>query len=454
MKRRISITLLFCLLITFLFVGCGESSGNNETDWRNEEIVDFVFDPNNFEDDYGNVTFFDDFNGNTLDPTKWDKCPEWERQAHLDNHGWWEDDCSWVENGNLVLEGKKDGNKLLSGAIRTKSKDFSKVFFEQAEGLFEFKFKAEYASGLWYAVWLMCPEEQENIGNGATDGAEIDMIEILPNDNRRTYYQSAVHWDGYGSQHGSNHKGKDISKDFYDDWHVAQFVWHKHGYQLYMDGELAYDMKGREFGGTSKVPTYLKITSEFGSWGGPLDKDFESAKFYVDYIKVYERTSPYPYDVEEEPETPEPDNEGSEEAPVKKTLTGFMTGDNIWSSGTNITESEGVYTATSGTGWDKDGSCSLPVQFAAGTLVGVTKVQATFDLTNFDVRAGSAQYPSYEFKLEWANKGAGIAEGTLDGNVVTWNLTETQLANLETAHQAMITIRGTGTLKMSDVVMF
>ena len=106
-----------------------------------EEIVDFVFDPNNFEDDYGNVTFFDDFDGNTLDSTKWDKCPEWERQEHLANHGWWEDDCSWVENGNLVLEGKKDGNKLLSGAIRTKSKDFSKVFFEQAEGLFEFKFK-------------------------------------------------------------------------------------------------------------------------------------------------------------------------------------------------------------------------------------------------------------------------------------------------------------------------
>ena len=131
-----------------------------------------------------------------------------------------------------------------------------------------------------------------------------------------------------------------------------------------------------------------------------------------------------------------------------------MTGDNIWDSGTNVTESEGVYTATSGTGWDDKGSCSLPVQFAAGTLVGVTKVQATFDLTNFDVRAGSTQYPSYEFKLEWDNNGAGIVEGTLDGNVVTWNLTETQLTNLKTAHQAMITVRGTGTLKMSDVVMF
>lgn len=311
MKRRISITLLFCLLITFLFIGCGESSGNNETDWRNEKIVDFVFD---LADYSAEPVFYDDFNGTELDSTKWAKCPEWERQAHLANHGWWEDDCSWVENGNLVLEGKKDGDKLLSGAIRTKSKDFSRVFFEQAEGLFEFKFKAEYASGLWYAVWLMCPEEQDNIGNGATDGAEIDMIEILPNDNGRTYYQSAVHWDGYGAQHGSNHVAKNITKDFYDKWHVAQFIWHKHGYQLYIDGEKCYDMHGRDFGGTSKVPTYLKITSEFGRWGGPLDKDFESAKFYVDYIKVYERTSPYPYDVEEEPETPETDNEETEEA--------------------------------------------------------------------------------------------------------------------------------------------
>ncbi|MBR5867665.1 MAG: family 16 glycosylhydrolase, partial [Spirochaetaceae bacterium] len=359
MKRKFSLLILLCVFIASLLVSCDEAGTNTEINWEDEKVVDFVFDPA----DYTKLTFEDNFD--TFDTSKWAKCPKWKRQEHMQNSGRWDYDCSYIEDGNLVLECKKENGELLSGGIRTKTEQ-DKILFKQAEGLFEFKFKADWNSGMWHAVWLMCPEEQDNIGNGATDGAEIDMIEILPNDGGKMYYQSAVHWDGYEyGIHGSNHKGINITKDFFGEWHVAQFVWHKHGYQLYMDGKLAYDMPGREFGGTSKVPTYLKITSEFGDWGGPLYEDKLPAKFYVDYIKVYERTSPYPYDVEEEPETPEPDNEETEEAPVKKHLTGFMTGDNIWDSGTNVTESEGVYTATSGTGWDDKGSCSLPVQFAA-----------------------------------------------------------------------------------------
>ena len=56
------------------------------------------------------LTFFDGFDGKALDETKWDKCPEWNRQ---DLGGKWDDDRAYVDGkGNLVLEAvrDKDGN--------------------------------------------------------------------------------------------------------------------------------------------------------------------------------------------------------------------------------------------------------------------------------------------------------------------------------------------------------
>lgn len=46
-------------------------------------------------------------------------------------------------------------------------------------------------------------DKVSNIGNGAVDGGEIDIFEILPNapwqaEGKKTYLNSAVHWDGYG----------------------------------------------------------------------------------------------------------------------------------------------------------------------------------------------------------------------------------------------------------------
>ena len=227
-------------------------------------------------------TFYDDFSGTKLDTKKWEKCPEWQRQ---DVGGHWKNDCSYLEDGNLVIECKKQGNSLYSGAVRTKNK------FKQAEGLYKFRFKAEKSSGLWYAIWLMC-EEQGRIGKGATNGAEIDIIEILANDpwqeeGKKQYINSAVHWDGYKENHKSNGSKYFINDEFFNQWHECVFVWDSKGYKLYLDEELIWDADGNDYGGTNTVPTYIKITAEFGKWGGPIDESLLPAKMYVDYIAAY-----------------------------------------------------------------------------------------------------------------------------------------------------------------------
>lgn len=252
------------------------------------------------------LAFSDDFNGDSLDPTKWEPCPEWERQTHLKNNGWWSNDCVSVKDGNLVLECKKGDGKFKSGAVRTKTQDHSRELFSQCKGIWEIKFRVQRASGLWYAFWLMADNTNQNIGNGAVDGAEIDMFELLPGKSswqkngkdwvtEPNRFMTTLHWDEYGSSHkqaGVNgFSVMDFDPKFYSSYHIFKFVWTDEGYTCYLDGRKLWFLKGEEYGGgTCRKSGYMKISSEFGDWGGPLDGTVlvgGSKKFFVDYVKVY-----------------------------------------------------------------------------------------------------------------------------------------------------------------------
>ena len=228
------------------------------------------------------LTFSDDFNGNSLDSSKWEKCPEWQRQ---DLGGYWDNDCSYVRDGNLVIECRNNNGRLESGAIRSRGK------FQQNKGVYKVRFMAEQSSAVWYAFWLMTDAEA-NIGNGAVDGAEIDVFEIIGNDpweaaGRKRYLNSAVHWDGYGANWQHNGSQHYVDAEFFGQWHEATFVWTDAGYKLYVDGNLIWDANGANYGGTCQTENYIKITAEFGEWGGPLNNALLPAHFYVDWVKVY-----------------------------------------------------------------------------------------------------------------------------------------------------------------------
>ena len=234
-----------------------------------------------------NCTFFDDFKGTSLDSKRWEKCPEWQRQ---DLGGYWKNKCSYVKDGNLVIEGLKENGTLISGGIRSKDK------FEQTRGLYKIRFKAEKASGLWYAFWLMTDKEH-NLENGAKNGGEIDIFEILPDNpwkqtEPKTYLNSAVHWDGYGDAHKSHGNQYYFDKSFYEDWHTITFEWTEDYYKAYLDdSEVPYwdsTKDGAEaYGGIVQTRNYMKITAEFGTWAGTVDESALPAHLYVDWVKVY-----------------------------------------------------------------------------------------------------------------------------------------------------------------------
>lgn len=312
---------IFSLICVFGFSACASSKVDDKeaekivedntikfvtvdelTEGRDKLVQKFEIDENKFEE-----VFFDDFNSPVLDDTKWERCPEWERQGQMKNHGFWSDKCSYCWDGCLVLESKKDLNgKLISGAVRSKSKYGEQVKFEGTKGVYEIKFKVEQGAGYWYAFWLFAGNDDKHIGNGATNGAELDCFELLPGksmwkyNGRNAYedgrFMTTIHWDAYGSAHKSKGtdgiKVTDFDENFYDNWHVYQFVWGDESYDCYLDGKLLWSMPGEEYGGMCEVPGYMKITAEFGDWGGPIDSVITaggSRKMLVDYVKVYKQ---------------------------------------------------------------------------------------------------------------------------------------------------------------------
>ena len=252
----------------FLFCGCFD-----------EKLNDGVL---SFNGKKYELTFSDEFESAKLDTKNWSYCPQQQRQ---DAGGWWSNECSTFENGNYVITCKLKNETSVSGGIRSRGR------FEQTYGLYNIRFKVEKAEGLWYAFWLMTDKmSDETVGNGAVDGAEIDIIEVVPHD--KAYY-TTIHWDGYGKNLKSAHpNGKRINNSFYGTYHDLWFLWDKDGYKLYMDGtdsaHLVYDMPGKDYGkGTCQVPCYLKITAEYGTWAGSIVPEQLPAHFYVDYVKVY-----------------------------------------------------------------------------------------------------------------------------------------------------------------------
>lgn len=270
--RKLQILFAALLLSAFSFLSC-------DLYFEPEEIT--------FNGKVYNKTFHDDFNN--FNSWRWERCPEWERQ---DLHGVWKNSCSFTENGCLVIKAEKSGDKLFSGAVRTFRK------FSQNKGLFQIRFMVPHKTqGLWYAFWLMSTTV-DKVGNGAVDGGEIDIMELLPCNpydaaHPGPYINSAVHWDGYGDYHDSEGSQYFLDDSFYNQWHTITFEWTESSYKAYLDDneEPYWCVEGDDvnnYGGIVNTANYLKVTAEFGNWAGSVDQDALPAQMYVDWIKVFE----------------------------------------------------------------------------------------------------------------------------------------------------------------------
>jgi beta-glucanase (GH16 family) len=215
----------------------------------------------------------DEFAGNKLDETKWNRLGD-----HPRKEGFWLKEDAYLDGkGNLVLRTKQDGERFTCGAVNTRGK------FEHAFGYYVARYKMPKEPGHWSAFWIM-GQGVGNVGNEGRDGTEIDIVEMPWRDGRLTMN---LHWDGYGKEHkaaGTKVTVPGVTEGF----HTYALLWTPEEYVFYVDGKEVWRSQA---GGVCQVPEFLKLTNEIGKWAGDIKKAKLPDYFEVDYVRVYELKS-------------------------------------------------------------------------------------------------------------------------------------------------------------------
>lgn len=230
------------------------------------------------------IIFYDDFQDNSLDTTKWnyelgDGCPElcgWgnnERQSYLK-------ESVNLKDGNLVIQAIKKDSNYFSGKITTQNK------VEFKYGTVEVRAKLPTGEGVWPAIWLL-GANIDIVGWPAS--GEIDIMEYAgknPHEIHTTIHTS----ESYGNTINTKvSKEETIEKGF----HIYKLEWTKKHIKFYIDDQLKYTYAPKD-----KTPENWPFDQKFylilntaigGNLGGPnVDDTIFPADFIIDYVKIYQ----------------------------------------------------------------------------------------------------------------------------------------------------------------------
>jgi Beta-glucanase/Beta-glucan synthetase len=224
--------------------------------------------------------FDDEFNGQSLDTTKWMPCYH---SGNCTNSGngeqeWYFPDNVSVNNGILTLSAEK---KTFTGpdgkTYHYASGMISSVNFSFTYGYVEMRAKIAAGKGMWSAFWTL-----------PTDGSwppEIDVQETLGRDP--TVAHMRYHYGTSNSQVRADWQGPDFSAG----WHTFAIDWEPDAVTWYIDG-VARGQDTNAATVTNK-PMYLLANLAVGApWPGVPDATTVfPAKYEIDYIRVWQRQS-------------------------------------------------------------------------------------------------------------------------------------------------------------------
>ena len=244
------------------------------------------------------LVWSDEFDGEGVDPAKWEgHCCNGEN-AVVRRGSYWHTDMATVKDGKLHIRTQYypdgyNGNGLpgwYTCALDTNGR------YLQRYGYFEIRCILPKGSGLWSAFWMLCGG-MSNVDGSGRDGAEIDIFEA-------PYYatkyprrvSSNVHYDGYGEGLRSTNVCEPyiLLNDPYEKFNTYGLEWNENGYIFYVNG---IETGRSDFGGASQVPEYMLLSVEVGgegavtgeSWGGStLTTDQTPTDFIIDYVRAYQ----------------------------------------------------------------------------------------------------------------------------------------------------------------------
>jgi len=233
------------------------------------------------------------------DSTKWDYEVGFVRNREMQYYTRARKENVRVENGMLVIEGRKE--KFKNPGYRPGSKDWKKrrkfAQYTSASlttrgkeswkyGRIEVRAKLPHGKGMWPAIWTL----GTNIPKiGWPRCGEIDIMEFVGKIPNRVL--ANAHFSVAGKHHSDG--GGLTTEKPYADFHVYAIEWNEERIDFFFDKTKyhTFSIKKADQGAFNpfRQPQYLIINLAIeGTWGGPVDDEVLPQKYWIDYVRVYQ----------------------------------------------------------------------------------------------------------------------------------------------------------------------
>ncbi len=245
-------------------------------------------------DDY-ELVFSDEFNGGSLDSSKWNTQYLWgpdliinsEEQYYVDINN--EPDFGYnpfeFDGENLViksirtpdsLRSKANDQPYLSGVIT------SYDAFKFTYGYVEARAQVPYGKGYWAAFWLLNAYYVD-------DKPEIDIMEHIGDDQDVVYH--TYHYYDADDTLRSTKSEPTPGIDFTSDFHTYGVEWSPGTIVFYVDGVEQHRISDPK---VSQQDMYIIANTAIGGWwpGSPDASTVFPGEYKIDYIRAYQKTTP------------------------------------------------------------------------------------------------------------------------------------------------------------------
>ncbi len=244
-----------------------------------------------------NLVWSDEFDGSSIDESKWSFDLGNGCDISPDLCGWGNNELeyytareenAYINDGNLVIEARKESPLYLGEYQYTSARMVTKNKGDWKYGRIDVRAKMPIGQGLWPAIWML---PTDSVYGGWPKSGEIDIMEYLGHEPERMF--GTIH---YGHDFWRfNSQGLELeSGTFADDFHVFTVLWDEDCIQFQMDGINVGLANTR----STTLPTTFPFDQEFHlilnvAVGGNLPGNPDGSTVFpqrmeVDYVRVYQ----------------------------------------------------------------------------------------------------------------------------------------------------------------------
>jgi beta-glucanase (GH16 family) len=233
------------------------------------------------------LAFEDSFDGTTLDRSRWAPQVGPRRGYQMTP------DAAQVKDGVLTITSYTEGGTHHSAFLTTVG------LYEATYGYFEARIRFQDAPGEWCAFWLFSPTIGDPMGDPATAGVEIDVVEHRVVDQGgwtalKDMVAMNLNWDGYGASKKNEQRVTALpgGAPVQGAWHTYGVLWTGSAYTFYVDGAQLWASSDA----ISRRPEAIQLTCEIqdATWAGNVPPGGYGARgvsttgMQVDWVRVWQ----------------------------------------------------------------------------------------------------------------------------------------------------------------------